>query len=103
MLVVSTYMTHATKACIECNIQPSLAVAREHHHLSVFELFAPNIPAPITDDHPVMFVIHQPTTEAGRALYVLRKQTVDTVFGIIKHAMRLRRFSMRSLEKVTGE
>lgn len=89
-------------ACIEGNLQPSVAVARDQHHLSVFDRFAPDTPAPITDD-PVELMKHQLTTEAGRALYALRKQTVEPVFGIIKHVMGLRQFSMRGLDKVAGE
>jgi transposase len=90
------------KACVEDNIQPSLAVARDHHHPCVFDRFAPDAPAPKTDD-PVTLMKHQLTTQSGRALYALRKQTVEPVFGIIKHVMGLRQFSMRGLDKVTGE
>nr|BBJ04151.1 hypothetical protein YBY_20000 [Marinobacter nauticus] len=43
------------------------------------------------------------TTQSGRALYALRKQTVEPVFGIIKQVIGLRQFSMRGLEKVAGE
>lgn len=42
-------------------------------------------------------------TEAGRAMYGLRKQTVEPVFGIIKGALGFRRFLLRGLEKVAGE
>jgi transposase len=42
-------------------------------------------------------------TETGRALYARRKQTVEPVFGIIKHCMGFRQFLLRGLEKVTGE
>ncbi|KPH85868.1 transposase [Komagataeibacter intermedius AF2] len=42
------------------------------------------------------------TTEAGD-VYRLRKQTVEPVFGIIKSVMGLRRFTLRSLAKVTTE
>jgi hypothetical protein len=48
-------------------------------------------------------MVHRLTTKTGRALYELRKQTVEPVFGIIKHIMGFRRFSMRDLEKVSGE
>lgn len=34
-------------------------------------------------------------TKAGRALYALRKQTVEPVFGIIKSVMGFRQFSLR--------
>lgn len=46
---------------------------------------------------------HQLTTQSGRALYALRKQTVEPVFGIIKHVMGLRQFSLRGVDKVRGE
>ena len=39
----------------------------------------------------------------GRALYRLRQQTVEPVFGSIKQVMGFRRFLMRGLEKVGGE
>lgn len=42
-------------------------------------------------------------TETGRAMYALRKQTVEPVFGIIKQCMGFRQFLLRGLEKVTGE
>jgi hypothetical protein len=46
---------------------------------------------------------HQLTSQSGRALYALRKQTVEPVFGIIKQVMGLRQFSMRGMDKVAGE
>jgi len=46
---------------------------------------------------------HRTSTAAGRALYKLRQQTVEPVFGIIKAAMGFRRFSLRGLEKVNLE
>ena len=39
----------------------------------------------------------------GKALYALRKQTPEPVFGIIKSVMGFRQFSLRGLEKVRGE
>jgi hypothetical protein len=42
-------------------------------------------------------------TEPGRALYKLRKQTVEPVFGIIKEAMGFRRFRLRGREGVELE
>ena len=46
---------------------------------------------------------HKLKTSEGSELYKLRKQTVEPVFGIIKHCMRFRQFLMRGKEKVTGE
>src|SRR3989442_15882966 len=39
-------------------------------------------------------------SEAGRALYKMRKAIVEPVFGQIKAARGLRRFSLRGLENV---
>ena len=41
--------------------------------------------------------------DPGRALYARRKQTVEPVFGIIKHVMGFRQFLLRGTEKVSGE
>ncbi len=42
-------------------------------------------------------------SEEGRALYKLRQQTVEPVFGIIKAVLGFTGFSLRGLDKVTGE
>lgn len=42
-------------------------------------------------------------TAVAKAKYKLRKQTVEPVFGIIKHAMGFRQFLLRGIEKVRGE
>ena len=42
-------------------------------------------------------------SEEGRALYQLRQQTVEPVFGIIKAVLGFRGFSLRGLDKVAGE
>jgi len=103
LLADTGYFSQANvRACIESRIQPSLAVGRDQHHLSVFDRFAPDAPAPDTED-PVALMRHQLTTQSGRALYALRKQTVEPVFGIIKHVMGLRQFSLRGVDKVRGE
>ena len=46
---------------------------------------------------------HRLKTEVGKALYKLRKQTVEPVFGIIKEVMGFRRFTLRGREKVSLE
>jgi hypothetical protein len=88
--------------CVKADVQPSIAGARDHHHPSVFERFAPDDPAPETDD-PLPLMKHRLSTQAGRALHGLRKQTVEPVFGILKQVMGFRQFSLRGLDKVTGE
>jgi transposase len=42
-------------------------------------------------------------TEAGKALYAMRKATVEPVFGQIKEVRNLRRFRFRGLKRVTAE
>jgi hypothetical protein len=48
-------------------------------------------------------MLHRTATTGGRALYKLRQQTVEPVFGIIKEVLGFRRFSLRGLAKVTLE
>ena len=42
-------------------------------------------------------------SEEGRALYRLRRQTVEPVFGIVKAVLGFTGFSLRGLDKVRGE
>jgi len=90
------------QACNDAGIAPLLAIKRESHHLPVLERFVPDAPEPETTD-PVVRMVHHLGTQAGRALYKLRKQTVEPVFGIIKHVMGWRQMSMRGLDKAQGE
>ena len=89
-------------ACAQAGIEPLLAIKRESHHQPVMERFAPDPEAAQTDD-PVQCMTHRLSTQAGKALYKLRKQTVEPVFGIIKHVMGWRQMSMRGLAKAQGE
>jgi hypothetical protein len=66
------------------------------------ERFAPDGPEPEATD-PLSRMVHQLSTQAGKALYKLRKQTVEPVFGIIKQVMGWRQMSMRGLDKAQGE
>ena len=90
------------RACEAQSIVPLLSMKRESHHLPVLDRFAADAPPPQTDD-PVDRMAHRLTTKNGRALYGLRKQTVEPVFGIIKRVMGWRQMSMRGLEKARGE
>ena len=46
---------------------------------------------------------HKLRTEAGRAVYKMRKAIVEPVFGQIKERRGFRRFSLRGLENVRAE
>jgi len=103
LLADSGYFSRANvEVCLKAGMQPLLAMKREPHHRSVFARFAPDRPSPSSDD-PVEGMAHRLSIQTGRALYALRKQTVEPVFGIIKEVMGFRRFSLRGLDKVSGE
>lgn len=81
-------------------LQILAAMGREPHGRSIRQLEQhpePEAPPPTADFTTRMK--HRTSTTAGRALYGLRKQTVEPVIGIIKAAMGFRRFSMRGHEK----
>ena len=89
-------------ACEEAKIVPLIAVARQDHHPHWSERFTE--PEPLkAGATPMEAMTHRLTTQAGRAAYGIRKQTVEPVFGIIKSVMGFRQFSLRGLHKVTGE
>jgi transposase len=80
------------------------ALDRQGHHRSVKDLEkkpeprAPRASAPVDEQ-----MRYRLRTKAGRALYALRKQTVEPVFGIIKAVMGFRRFMLRGKAKVSSE
>jgi transposase len=90
------------QACAQAGVQPLLAMKRESHHEPLMARFAPDPDMPQTTD-PLANMAHRLRTQAGKALYKLRKQTVEPVFGIIKQAMGWRQMSMRGLDKAQGE
>ena len=92
------------RACIEAKIQPYIAPGREEHNLSAFERFAePTSPCPDATSDPVGAMRHRLRTKAGKALYRLRKSTVEPVIGIIKSILGLREFSFRGAKLVSSE
>ena len=89
-------------ACNDAGVQPLLALKRQEHHEPLMQRFAPDVSAPDTTD-PITQMAQRLSTQAGRSLYGLRKQTVEPVFGIIKRVMGWRQMSMRGLAKAQGE
>ena len=72
------------------------AVGRQGHHRTVADLLPqPEPAAPGPEASATDRMRYRLKTEPGRALYRLRKQTVEPVFGIIKEAMGFRRFRLR--------
>ena len=80
------------------------AIDRQGHHRSVKDLEKrPEAKAPRANAGVEERMRYRLRTKAGRALYALRKQTVEPVFGIIKEAMGFRRFLLRGKVKVSLE
>jgi transposase len=89
-------------ACEAAGIVPLIATGREPHYPSLVERFAA-VPEAPKDPTPVQAMAHRLKTSEGKALYALRKQVAEPVFGIIKSVMGFRQFHLRGLESVRGE
>mgnify|MGYP006167959181 CR=1 FL=1 len=89
-------------ACEAAGIEPVIAMGRQPHHPPLAERFE-KTPAAPDNPTPVENMAHRLKTKEGRALYALRKQTPEPVFGIIKSVLGFRQFSMRGLDKARGE
>ena len=80
------------------------ALQREPHGRTVAQLEQRTDPLAPSPDAPFAERMrHRTATAAGRALYKLRQQTVEPVFGIIKEVLGFRRFSLRGPAKVSLE
>ncbi len=108
VLVDSGFYSEAAVATVEqepagapTRIKVYAAVAKHSHHKTVADLLPqpePVAPGPEASAKEVM--AHRLKTQTGKALYKLRKQTVEPVFGIIKEVMGFRRFLLRGRAKV---
>jgi transposase len=90
------------RACEAAQIAPLIAVARQDHHPEWRERHTEPAPLPV-EATPTQAMAHRLKTKVGRAAYALRKQVVEPVFGIIKEVLGFRQFSLRGLNKVSGE
>jgi transposase len=103
MLADAGYFSEANvSACIDASVEPLLATGRESHHVPWQERFGE--PPPLAEPNDaVAHMKHRLKTRAGRAVYGLRKQTVEPVFGIIKAVIGFRQFLLRGFEAARGE
>ncbi len=90
------------QACQAAGIEPLIALGRAAHHPGLGERFAAAPSAP-DDPSPVEAMAYRLRTPQGRALYALRKQTPEPVFGVIKSVLGFRQFLLRGLDGVRGE
>jgi transposase len=90
----------------ELGCEPYVSVSSENDHNQRGYEFRPpeKIKPPRNLTDPVLLAMKEKLkTDAGKAVYKLRSQTVETVFGIIKEVMGFRSFGLRGLEKMQGE
>jgi transposase len=96
------YSEQNVTACVAAKIEPLIAVKRDAHHPHWRDRFGE--PEPLAEGASAVAAMkHRLKTRAGRAVYALRKQTVEPVFGIIKSVMGFRQFLLRGLANVTNE
>jgi transposase len=84
-------------------ISPYIATGRESHHRSWQDYFAQQPEPPPESASAKEKMAYKLQTEVGKAIYGLRKSTVEPVIGIIKEALGFRQFSLRGLVGVAGE
>ena len=103
ILADTGYFSAANVAACEAEgIVPMIAMRREQHHEPMLERFTK--PPPLAPDATAVETMsHRLKTKTGRADYALRKQTVEPVFGIVKHVMKFRQFLVRGKRKVANE
>ena len=111
VLVDSGFYSEAAVAAVEqkpdgtpSGVTVYAAVEKHSHHKTVADLLPQPEPAVPGPDAPAKAqMAYRLKTAVGQALYRLRKQTVEPVFGIIKEVMGFRRFMLRGRTKVSLE
>ncbi len=88
---------------LQRGIEPYIATGRDPHHGSWQSYFQQNSQPPAEDAPAKEKMAYKLRTEIGRAIYRLRKSTVEPVIGIIKEVLGFRQFSLRGLSAVAGE
>jgi transposase len=89
--------------CENLGIEPYIATGREPHHLDWHTFFQQQPEPPADEASPIVKMAYKLQTEIGKAIYRLRKCTVEPVIGIIKEILGFRQFSLRGLSAVAGE
>ena len=98
------YFSEANVAVLERRgIDPYIATGRDPHHPSWWERFTPLPTPPSEDASAKVKMAYKLKTVLGKAIYGLRKCTVEPVIGIIKEVMGFRQFSLRGEKATAGE
>ena len=98
------YFSEANIALFERRgIDPHIATGRDGHHPRWWERFAELGAPPAEDAGPKAKMAYKLKTALGKAIYRLRKCTVEPVIGIIKEVLGFRQFSLRGEQAAAGE
>jgi hypothetical protein len=84
-------------------IDPYIATGRSPHHQGWRAYFLDNPDPPPEEATMMAQMAYKLRTDMGKALYRLRKSTVEPVIGIIKEVLGFRQFSLRGLFAAGGE
>jgi transposase len=96
------YSETNVKDCEDKEVVPYIAIDRQSHNQPLWERF--NEPPPLPDNaDTVARMKHRLKTAVGKAVYAIRKSTVEPVFGVIKAVMGFDRFLLRGCAAVNGE
>ena len=106
VLADSGFCAEAAVTALEASetVKVYASVDRQPHHRSVADLEKKD-PAAVPDSEASFTdgMRYRLATPEGQALYKLRKETVEPVFGILKEVMGFRRFNLRGRDKVELE
>lgn len=91
------------EACQKRGVEPYIATGREAHHQDWRSFFAQLLEPPDEEASPKEKMAYKLQTEIGKAIYRVRKCTIEPVIGIIKEILGFRQFSLRSLWAAAGE
>src|SRR5215469_12945395 len=90
-------------ACSKRGIDPYIATGRDPHHPSWKQRFARLCDPPPQEASAKVKMAYKLATAVGKAIYRVRKCTVEPVIGIIKDVLGFRQFSLRGEEAAAGE
>src|SRR4030042_4968885 len=96
------YSETNVKDCEDKEVVPYIAIDRKSHNQPLGERFKEPSPLPDNAD-AVERMKHRLKTAVGKAVYAIRKSTVEPVFGVIKAVMGFDRFLLRGCTAVRGE
>jgi Transposase DDE domain len=98
------YFSESNIAALEARgIEAYIATGREPHHHSRQSWFAEQPIPPPADASAKAKMAYKLQTQIGKAIYGLRKMSVEPVIGIVKEVLGFRQFSLRGLCAVAGE